>query len=95
MEIDGRTGAVVINDDVCTGCLDCVDACPFDAIPVGPNNEVLKCDLCGGDPLCVKYCPERPENSLPHLAYPERSCLEYVERKNEKEAAENEGGAHE
>ncbi len=95
MEIDAKTGAVIIDEDACTGCLDCADACPFDAIFVGPDNEVLKCDLCGGDPICVKYCPERPENSLPHLVYPERSCLEYVERKSAEKLVENEGGVHE
>ena len=25
------------------------------------SGEVLKCDLCGGDPACVKACSTRPE----------------------------------
>lgn len=67
------TGVWAINERYCIGCLACVDACPFGAIRVGPNREILKCDLCGGNPVCVKYCPPRP------LPPPEQSCLQYVE----------------
>lgn len=70
---------VSINDAQCIGCMACAEACPFGAIQVGPNREVLKCDLCGGDPTCVKYCPPRPDHSLPSIPYPKQSCLQYVE----------------
>ncbi|MFC1980957.1 4Fe-4S dicluster domain-containing protein [Chloroflexota bacterium] len=79
MSWDEALGVVVINESGCIHCFACIEACPFGAIRVGPNNEVLKCDLCGGDPVCVKYCPERPENSLPHLPWPKQSCLKYIE----------------
>lgn len=79
MFLDEGTGAAVIKDQSCIGCLACVEACPFGAIQVSSKGEVLKCDLCAGDPLCVKYCPTRPANSLPHLPWPEQSCLQYVE----------------
>lgn len=75
------TGALAIDTSKCTGCMACVEACPFGAIWVGPTGEILKCDLCDGDPLCVKHCPYRPENSMPHLQWPRQSCLQYVERK--------------
>lgn len=78
---DQRTGALVIDEARCTRCMECVAACPFGAVWVGPNQEVLKCDLCQGDPLCVKHCPYVPENIMPHLPYPRQSCLKYVERK--------------
>lgn len=89
MTLDQRTGAVVVVPEVCVGCLACVEACPFAAIQVGPAGEVLKCDLCGGDPQCVKYCPTRPAHCLPRLPYKEQSCLQYIEfhRLNENRIA--------
>jgi carbon-monoxide dehydrogenase iron sulfur subunit len=79
MSIDNETGAVVVDEEECTGCRACVNACPFDAIQVSPDGKILKCDLCEGDPVCVKYCPPRPEHSLPHLPWPAQSCLQYSE----------------
>ena len=75
-----RTGVLVINESKCNHCLACVEACPFGAIWVGPNEEILKCDLCDGDPLCVKYCPYRPEHSMAALPFPKQSCLQFVKR---------------
>ena len=77
MTRDERSGAAVINEAKCTGCLACVEACPFGAIQVGPNHEILKCDLCGGDPECVKYC--QPREQLPDFKWPRQPCLRFVE----------------
>ena len=53
-----QTGALEVNPDRCIGCLSCVFECPFGATFVDPEDgRVLKCDLCGGDPTCVKVCP--------------------------------------
>ncbi len=61
---DAETNAVVIVDELCTGCQACVDACPY-MIRVGPDGKVFKCDLCGGQPVCVQNCT--------------RQALKYVE----------------
>jgi Fe-S-cluster-containing dehydrogenase component len=54
-----RTGAIEVREDRCIQCLACVPACPFGNIAVDPSTEmVVKCDLCGGDPMCAKFCPE-------------------------------------
>lgn len=81
MEVDPETGAIVVDDEKCTRCLDCIEACPFDAIWIGPDGEILKCDLCGGEPQCVKYCPPRPAHVPPQPTSSEQSCLQYVERR--------------
>lgn len=57
-------GAVVINELRCTGCSKCVRACEIGAIFFrrvpgrGKHGKAvaLKCDLCGGDPWCVRVC---------------------------------------
>lgn len=62
--IDPNTGAVVINEEYCTGCSKCVRACEIGAIQLlrkqgrGKNGKavVIKCNQCEGDPWCVKVC---------------------------------------
>ena len=50
-------GVVTINDERCTGCFECVDACPFGAIQTR-DHEAVKCDLCNGaaELSCVLAC---------------------------------------
>ncbi len=51
------TGAVLLRPEDCDGCSACVDACPFDMVALHLENGLaLICDLCGGDPACVKRC---------------------------------------
>ena len=55
---DDETGIVHFNEENCIGCYECVRACPFAAMRIDPNTGyVAKCDLCGGDPECAKWCP--------------------------------------
>ncbi len=50
---------VKIDPELCTGCLVCVDACPYGAIFVHPDVDTpIKCDLCSGSPRCVEACPK-------------------------------------
>lgn len=54
---DGQTHAVVVDETLCVGCKMCIDACPFGCIHF--DNErglAAKCNLCNGDPQCVKNC---------------------------------------
>jgi len=51
-----KTGAVIIDEDLCVGCKLCVMFCPFGGVGIDKNRKILKCDLCGGDPICVKFC---------------------------------------
>ncbi|HYE81312.1 MAG TPA: 4Fe-4S dicluster domain-containing protein [Clostridia bacterium] len=48
---------IKLDAEKCTGCGDCLAACPFKAIFKDTySNLVTKCDLCEGNPLCVEYC---------------------------------------
>ena len=47
-----------IDEEKCTGCGWCIEACEFGSITVHPEKKIVICDLCEGDPMCVKYCPK-------------------------------------
>jgi Fe-S-cluster-containing dehydrogenase component len=57
-------GVVLVNEDACSGCRLCVEACSFNAMDFDEENNVAaKCTLCvhliekGAEPACVKHCP--------------------------------------
>lgn len=57
---DTKTEAVLIDRDACIGCRVCMIACPFGAITFDlDRRRPIKCDLCEGDPRCVKFCETR------------------------------------
>lgn len=47
---------VTVDYNSCTGCQRCVAACPFGAIEFHKSSRAVKCDLCNGDPQCVRFC---------------------------------------
>ena len=56
--IEGIHGTVTINEEKCSGCRLCEEACPFRVIRFHQEkNRPFKCDLCHGNPECVKWCP--------------------------------------
>ena len=51
-------GIVDVDKEKCTKCLSCSQACPYDAIFTHKDVDyVLHCNLCNGNPECVKWCP--------------------------------------
>jgi len=51
------SGAVEIDRARCAGCKMCLLACPLGNIHYdGELGVSTKCDLCGGDPACVRFC---------------------------------------
>ncbi len=63
------TGYVIIDEDKCTLCKRCLNACPFNTIAIAKSkklgnehNIAIKCDECneivsnGGNPACVGAC---------------------------------------
>lgn len=55
--IEVRDDVVVVIKEKCISCGSCEEACPYNAIRV--SESAIKCDLCGGDPICVKQCTEK------------------------------------
>jgi carbon-monoxide dehydrogenase iron sulfur subunit len=55
---DEATGVVMIKESSCNGCRACLKACPYRVIAFHPDRKkALICDQCGGDPVCVAWCP--------------------------------------
>ena len=67
---DAKTGAMLVDPQKCTLCGACVKACPFGAIHTG-KNSVFICDLCGGEPKCIEWCPHEALK-YSHLGLSER-----------------------
>lgn len=61
VEKDEASGAtlVTVSEEKCVGCKMCMLACPFGCIVVSDRGCAEKCDLCGGEPECVKFCATR------------------------------------
>jgi len=54
---DEKTGATLIDHNLCVGCRLCVQFCPFGGVEIDvKTGKIIKCDLCGGEPVCVKFC---------------------------------------
>jgi len=60
---DNKTGAIVVNNELCIGCHSCALACPFGVPRYDSEDKMQKCNLCtervaaGLQPACVRVCP--------------------------------------
>ena len=57
-------GLVLVDEELCTGCKDCIEACPLGVMQFDEERGIAqKCDLCvarldkGLPPSCVDACP--------------------------------------
>lgn len=55
-----------INQQKCIACGLCIEACRYDAIKL--TGKAIVCNLCNGDPECVKRCPT---GALQYIEMPE------------------------
>ena len=63
---DEKTGAVVVDPDLCIACGMCMIVCPLGGISVDTEvGHSLKCNLCEGDPECAKVCAYRAIEYIP------------------------------
>jgi Fe-S-cluster-containing hydrogenase component 2 len=72
-------GVVIRDDDKCIGCRMCAVLCPYNAITT-LDGEIIKCDLCDGDPKCVKYCSTEAVQYLEETEDLEKRRREMAER---------------
>ncbi|MGB9675751.1 MAG: 4Fe-4S dicluster domain-containing protein [Candidatus Bathyarchaeales archaeon] len=65
LSISEQTGAVLVDRETCIACGQCIEACPGRIPHMHPTEDyILICDLCSGDPQCVKVCQEGSWNVL-------------------------------
>jgi len=63
---DQEYGFLDVDYEVCIGCRSCVSVCPFGAMSYNMiDRKVIKCDLCGGNPQCVRFCDEKAVDYIP------------------------------
>jgi len=77
---DEALARVIINQDACIGCRMCMAVCPFGCINFNTiDRKVFKCDLCDGDPICVRFCQHK---ALEYLEVDEQSVVKYTSAAN-------------
>jgi Fe-S-cluster-containing hydrogenase component 2 len=61
---ENENGAYIIDEELCTGCGSCAQACPFNSsglviFPHTLKGIYIKCDLCMGriSYACIEFCP--------------------------------------
>ena len=79
---DPTTNAVVVVAEECDVCGLCEPACPYGTIRC-LDGQALKCDLCGGDPECVRFCAPGALRYEPAESWPQKQRQAYTERLRE------------
>jgi len=73
----------------CSGCLDCVDSCPTDALTASEGKLVVQHDLCSACGACIKVCPTGALKLYGH----QESPADIIDRvKRDKKYFEKSGG---
>jgi anaerobic dimethyl sulfoxide reductase subunit B (iron-sulfur subunit) len=81
---DNKTGAVIVNRDLCIGCHSCALACPFGVPRYDREDKMQKCNLCterveyGLQPACVRVCPLQALRFEPINSIQEEKQLKFV-----------------
>lgn len=72
-------GDVLINPELCIGCMSCAEVCPFGAIALDSiKRAATLCTLCrqltevGEEPACVRACPS---NCLSYGEYEQKTNI--------------------
>lgn len=76
LSVSEETGAVIVDEEKCVLCRRCIDACPA-LVPrvVKAKGSVVICDLCGGDPACVKVCNDMGYGALKLIRRPNPATI--------------------
>jgi Pyruvate/2-oxoacid:ferredoxin oxidoreductase delta subunit len=60
------SGFAKVDEGACTGCANCIDRCPMDAITLSNHGPAMvDAQLCIGCGLCSAHCPEKAVMLMP------------------------------
>lgn len=60
LHFNQKTGAIILNKELCNNCGICFDACSSGYLKGDPDTgQPLMCDLCNGKPECAENCPTK------------------------------------
>ena len=81
---NNELGRVIINYNLCIGCMMCTLTCPFGAIGVDTQEKrVIKCNHCDGEPVCVSFCEAKAlqyvDADTVHIARKRQSSNSFTE----------------
>jgi Fe-S-cluster-containing hydrogenase component 2 len=76
---DVRTKAVLVVEENCTRCGLCEAACPYGVIRCH-EGKAMVCDLCRGDPECVRFCMPQALRYEPEEQWSREARQAYVDR---------------
>lgn len=75
------TGTITVDENRCSGCCWCVEACEFGAITIHSDKKIVaSCDLCDGKPLCIEFCPRKALELLTPYAISSKARKSAVKR---------------
>lgn len=76
LSVNESTGAVNVDPNKCTLCGICKSVCPAGIPRILPGkSHVIICDLCGGQPECVKICNELGYGALKFVEKPDNGVV--------------------
>jgi len=80
---DPQFNRVVLDASVCVGCAMCVSACPTGSMAFAHDVGLpYKCELCDGEPECVRVCEKKALEYLPsyklHQSRARQSALRHL-----------------
>jgi len=85
LSVSKETEAILVDKEKCTACGLCIDACPGRVPHMHPTeNYALICDLCEGEPECVKVCSEGGWNALRLVKKDELLCYRLYAKRPEE-----------
>jgi len=83
---DGGQGILSVDEERCSACGDCVEACPAGCIFIDSDRMVaISCDLCGGQPQCVLTCHAHCLTEVDSGEASEEQNVDYLARVLEEE----------